>query len=99
MTLAPGRLDLHTHSTFSDGTCSVAQLIDEARAQGLSGIAVTDHDTLAHLPEIRTLSRETGFPVLAGLEVSTLNPATGRKVHVLAYGLTPTADEIGRAHV
>lgn len=93
MTLAPGRLDLHTHSTFSDGTCSVPQLIDEARAQGLSGIAVTDHDTLAHLPEIRALSRATGFPVLAGLEVSTLNPATGRKVHVLAYGLTPTADE------
>ncbi len=40
MTLAPGRLDLHTHSTFSDGTCSVPRLIDEARAQGLSGIAV-----------------------------------------------------------
>ena len=93
VTLAPGRLDLHTHSTFSDGTCSVPQLIDEAREQGLSGLAVTDHDTLAHLQEIRALSREVGFPVLAGLEVSTKNPVTGRKVHVLAYNLVPTADE------
>lgn len=93
MTLEPGRLDLHTHSTYSDGTCSVAQLVDEAKEQGLSGIAVTDHDTLAHLQEIRALSRETGFPVLAGVEVSTLNRATGRKVHVLAYGLVPTPDE------
>ena len=93
VTLEPGRLDLHTHSTFSDGSCSVAELVDEAREQGLSGIAVTDHDTLAHLQEIRALSRQSGFPVLAGVEVSTLNRAAGRKVHVLAYGLVPTADE------
>ena len=93
MQLAPGRLDLHTHTTYSDGSLSVEQLVEEARAQGLSGIAVTDHDTLAHLQEIRALSRQTGFPILAGLEVSTRNPATGRNVHVLGYNLVPTPDE------
>lgn len=95
---APGRTqagswDLHMHSTYSDGSCTVDELIAHARAAGLARIAITDHDALTQLSSIRARSRELGFPVLAGTEVSTRDPRTGRKVHMLAYGLEATPDE------
>ena len=87
--------DLHMHSTYSDGSCSVEQLIERARAQGLQGIAITDHDSLKQLAMVRHIARANDYPVLAGLEASTINPVTGRKVHILAYGLEATPDGSG----
>ena len=92
---AEGAWDLHMHSTFSDGSCTVDELVALAREASLAGIAVTDHDCLRQLSAIRARSRELGFPVLAGIEVSAMNPATGRKVHVLGYGLEATPDASG----
>ena len=92
---AEREFDLHSHSTFSDGSCTVAELIGEARARGLAGIAVTDHDCLAQLSAVRAVARAEGFPVLAGIEVSAGDPATGRKVHILGYGLEATPDGSG----
>lgn len=89
------RFDLHSHSTFSDGSFSPEELIWQARAAGLAGIAVTDHDSLTQLSAVRAAAREAGFPVLAGLEVSAACAATGRKVHVLGFGLEATADGSG----
>ena len=68
-----GSFDLHMHSTFSDGSKHVDQLIAEAREAGLTGIAITDHDSLSQLSAVRQASREADFPVLAGCEVSTLD--------------------------
>lgn len=82
--------DLHMHSTFSDGSESVESLIRHAREQGLAGIAITDHDSLTQLASVRNTTRELGFPVLAGVEVSTFDAASGRKAHILAYGLSAT---------
>lgn len=92
--MADKRFDLHMHSVFSDGSCTVDELIERAQAVGLAGIAITDHDSLAQLTEVRERARAAEFPVLAGLEASCWNPDTGRKVHVLCYGLeaTPTGD-------
>ena len=90
-----GSFDLHMHSTFSDGSKHVDQLIAEAREAGLTGIAITDHDSLSQLSAVRQASREADFPVLAGCEVSTLSHKTGRKVHILAYGLEATSDGSG----
>ena len=90
-----GAWDLHMHSTFSDGSHTVAELVGLARDAGLAGIAVTDHDSLRQLASVRKTARELGYPVLAGMEASAFNPATGRKVHVLAYGLEATADGLG----
>lgn len=87
-----GSYDLHMHSVFSDGSKTVDELIDEARARGLARIAITDHDSLSQLSYIRGRARELGYPVLAGVEVSCIDPKTGRKVHILAYGLESTAD-------
>ncbi len=89
-----GSFDLHMHSVYSDGSQTVPELIDEARGRGLARIAVTDHDSLRQLSSVRAAARETGFPVLAGVEASCFDPHTGRKIHILAYGLeaTPASD-------
>lgn len=92
---ALGSWDLHNHSVFSDGSCTVDELIAQARDAGLTRIAITDHDSLSQLSAIRSRARELSFPVLAGTEISTRDPATGRKAHILAFGVESTADGSG----
>lgn len=87
-----GAFDLHSHSAFSDGEFTVDQLIEQAREVGLAGLAITDHDSLSQLSFIRDRARELDFPVLAGIEVSCFNSKTGKKVHILGYGLESTFD-------
>lgn len=90
-----GAYDLHSHSVFSDGEFTVDGLIEQARELGLAGLAVTDHDSLTQLSYVRERARALDFSVLAGCEVSTVDRKTGRKVHVLAYGLEATPDSSG----
>ena len=78
------RADLHMHSTISDGGDSVAALAQLAQRRGLSTIAITDHDTLAHH---RLLPRDGGVRVLGGIEISAIDPGTAVKAHVLGYGI------------
>ena len=63
--------DLHTHSCFSDGTCTPAEILEQAAAMGLSAVALTDHNTVEGLPSF--LSAARGNPVVAipGVEIST----------------------------
>ena len=89
------RFDLHSHSVYSDGSNTPAQSIEEAARLGLAGLAITDHDSLTQLSDVRRAAREADFPVLAGTEVSSWNPETGRKVHILAFGLEATPDGSG----
>ena len=63
-------IDLHTHTTASDGTASPAELVAMAASKGLAAVAVTDHDTLAGLPEARAAGAEHGVEVIAGVELS-----------------------------
>jgi predicted metal-dependent phosphoesterase TrpH len=63
-------IDLHTHTTASDGTASPAELVAMAASKGLAAVAVTDHDTLAGLPEARAAGIEHGVEVVAGVELS-----------------------------
>lgn len=93
--LIKGSYDLHAHSAFSDGSQTVSELIAEARERGLAGIAVVDHDSLRQLSSVRAEARAAGFPVLAGVEVSCIDATSGRKVHILVYGLEATPDGCG----
>ena len=90
-----GSWDLHTHSVFSDGSLTVDELVAEARTAGITRLAITDHDSLAQLTAVRERARELSFPVLAGVEVSACDLTTGRKVHVLGFGLSATPDGSG----
>ena len=64
-------IDLHTHSSASDGTDSPAQLVAKAHAAGLAAVAITDHDTLSGLDEGQQAGRELGIEVVRGCEIST----------------------------
>jgi 3',5'-nucleoside bisphosphate phosphatase len=82
-----GPIDLHTHSTVSDGTESPTQLVRSAIAAGLGIVALTDHDSTAGWHEAFAAARGTGLRVVPGMELSTNHgPAS---VHVLAYLFDP----------
>ncbi len=78
------RIDLHTHSSFSDGTESPAELVAAAVAAGLDVLALCDHDTFDGLAEATAAGEGLGVRVLRGIEMSTQH--RGSSVHVLGYG-------------
>lgn len=83
-------VDLHMHTTASDGIWSPQGLVDFARSINLDLIAVTDHNTVRHVQPVREAAAGTGLIVLGGCEVST---RIGNKAyHLLCLGLDPTDD-------
>ena len=86
------RIDLHVHTTASDGTFPPAEAVSHARDLGLAAIAITDHDTPAGLPEARAAGRALGVEVVPGIEVSV--DYLGRGVHVLGYFIDPAAPSL-----
>lgn len=82
-------IDLHTHTTASDGTYSPGELVDAAAAIGLEALSITDHDTFDGFDEAAPLAAERGLRLLCGIEVSTRLPRPGggraRSVHLLGY--------------
>jgi 3',5'-nucleoside bisphosphate phosphatase len=64
------KIDLHTHTTASDGIYSPRELIDIARNNGLVAMAITDHDTVDGLPDAMEYSRSIGFRLYPGVEFS-----------------------------
>ncbi len=82
-----GGIDLHTHSSVSDGTQEPAELVAEAALSGLAGIALTDHDSTAGWDAARDAARAHGIVLLPGLELSTREQFAS--VHVLGYLVDP----------
>lgn len=76
-------IDLHTHSTASDGTDSPSQLVLQATKQGLSAIAITDHDTVSGISEAMNAAKELPITVIAGIELSCLYQ--NKDLHMLGY--------------
>jgi predicted metal-dependent phosphoesterase TrpH len=82
----PSQVDLHTHSNFSDGLLSPAALVEEAASRGVRYLGLTDHDTVAGIPEAREAGTRFGVEVIPGVELST-SLAGGEGVHLLGYFL------------
>ncbi len=81
-TAQPGEVDLHMHSTASDGALPPAEVVAAAHAAGVAAIALTDHDTLDGLPEATRAAGAVGIRVVPGVELSAHDGA--REIHVLA---------------
>lgn len=81
-------LDLHTHSSESDGLLRPKDVVSMAKAAGLDGIALTDHDTVAGLSEAIATGAAINLPVVSGIELTT--DFNEEEVHVLGYGIDPT---------
>lgn len=76
-------IDLHLHSTASDGILAPAKVVEAAKAAGLSVIALTDHDTVAGVSEAVAAGETLGVRVIRGVELSAHEDASGKEVHVL----------------
>lgn len=82
------RIDLHTHSTVSDGTDTPRDLVAKAAAAGLDVVALTDHDSTAGWDEAQQAADQHGIRLVRGIELSTEH--LGRGQHLLGYGVDPT---------
>ncbi|WP_125776904.1 PHP domain-containing protein [Antribacter gilvus] len=83
-------IDLHTHSTASDGTDAPDQVMEAAAAAGLSTVALTDHDTTSGWPAATAAALRLGVALVRGAEISALSsdtatPGRGVSVHLLSY--------------
>ena len=96
-------IDLHTHTTVSDGGDSPTELIVKAAAAGLDAIAVTDHDNDLGLDEAQTAGREHGVEVVRGVEISCdvedlgdrgYSPAGRPTMHLLGYFVPETQNPL-----
>lgn len=81
--------DFHVHSTFSDGTCTPTELVDEARREGVACFALTDHDDVAGVGEARARGAELGVEVVPGVELSVCEDDGARQMHVLGLAIDP----------
>ncbi|HST06675.1 MAG TPA: PHP domain-containing protein [Gemmatimonadaceae bacterium] len=79
-------VDLHTHSTASDGTLPPEQVIEAAERSGLAALALTDHDTIEGVPRARAAGERAGIRVIAGCELSAFQD--DHEIHLLALHLS-----------
>ena len=82
-------IDLHTHTTASDGRCSPAELVARASAAGVGVLSVTDHDTTAAATSAAAECAKVGVEFIPGIEITAV--IDGVDVHVLGYFIDPDA--------
>ncbi|MFH1984022.1 MAG: PHP domain-containing protein [Pseudomonadota bacterium] len=86
----PPGIDLHIHSTASDGTLSPSEILRCAHALGLAAVSITDHDTVAGCQEALDTGLPEGLSFLTGVEISTAPPPffpLSGSIHMLGYGI------------
>lgn len=83
-----GRVDLHTHTFYSDGVLSPKDLLEKAKNAGLSAISITDHDTIDGYLEALNYKAEYNIEIICGCEFSCYED--GREYHILGYAMDPT---------
>jgi predicted metal-dependent phosphoesterase TrpH len=76
------KADLHIHSTVSDGSATITDIVAVSIANRLDAIAITDHDTLSHLKQLPSTAT---LRIIPGTEISAADPASGLRVHILGY--------------
>jgi predicted metal-dependent phosphoesterase TrpH len=86
----PGFVDLHAHSTASDGSREPADVVREAKRIGLAAIALTDHDTVAGITEAVTAGEALGVRVVPGVELSAVEGDV--ETHILGLHLSDTRE-------
>ena len=76
-------LEMHCHTTFSDGTLTPTQLVHAAVVAGVQALAITDHDTLSGWDEALMAAADCGLEIIPGLELSTVH--NERSLHILGF--------------
>ncbi len=89
-----GKVDLHIHTTYSDGIYTPAEIIKKSKELGLDAISITDHDTVNAITEATMSGKESGIEVIPGVEISS--EFNGKEVHILGYFVDPFNKEFER---
>ena len=84
-------VDLHTHTTASDGSCTPFELVSMANQVGLVALAITDHDTIDGLSEGLQAAKQYGMEVIPGVEIST---EFRDEMHILGYYIDRTSQQL-----
>lgn len=79
------KADLHCHTTISDGSLGISDIIKQADRDDVRYLAITDHDSLASLSRSAVLGKRYNVTVIPAAEFSAFDSARGRKVHILCY--------------
>lgn len=87
-------IDLHVHTTASDGTYTPAGAVALAARSGLAAMAITDHDTASGVEEACAAGKKYGVEVIPGIEISV--DYRGEGVHILGYFIDPASEALGR---
>lgn len=77
--------DLHVHTTLSDGSLGIEEVIAKAKRIGLDCISITDHDTMSSVSRVKVLGERYGIQTIPGVEISAWDKKRGQKVHILCY--------------
>ena len=88
-------IDLHMHTTASDGRCTPEELVARAWEAGIRTMSVTDHDTMAAVPPATVVAEARGMTLIPGIEITSVH--AGKDVHILAYFVsagTPGLEEL-----
>ncbi len=88
------KVDLHTHTNFSDGFYSPVELLKKAKENGIGIISITDHDSVSGVKEARKISDLIGIEIIPGLEIST--EIGDNEIHILGYFVDPDNKELER---
>ena len=88
------RIDLHTHSTCSDGSMTPGELVRHAKASGLSAVALSDHDTADGVREALAAGRACGIEVIPAIELSAKSDT---ETHILGYFIDPDSKTLSEA--
>lgn len=94
------KVDLHVHTTASDGSLTPAEILKRAEKMKLAAVAITDHDTLEGVRSAQTLAVPSSLKFLAGVEISAQPPThlhIKGSLHILGYGFDPDDSPLNRA--
>lgn len=86
------KIDLHMHTTYSDGAFSPTELVLKAKSTGLDVISITDHDSINGIKEAMAVGKEVGVEIIPGLEIST--DLDEKEIHLLAYFIDIDNEEL-----
>ena len=86
-------IDLHTHTTASDGRSTPPELVARAASAGVSVLSVTDHDTTAACAQVSAACVQAGIEFVPGIEITAV--VAGADVHMLGYFIDPAAAPLG----
>ncbi|MEW6697074.1 MAG: PHP domain-containing protein [Bacillota bacterium] len=82
-------IDLHCHTNVSDNSLSIPEVIQEARAKGITHLAITDHDTTLGLQQAMEIGSRAGVEIIPGIEISAFDYERKVRAHILGYFVQP----------